>query len=88
MNTLLATRPIYTGISIDKTLAMSESAHPKAPEPPPRVHEALTDMHAYVLVLDAEWQCSGSDALHDELQALRGAVKALRLRLDPGGHFF
>jgi hypothetical protein len=23
----------------------------------PRMHDALTDLHAYVLVLDAEWQC-------------------------------
>jgi hypothetical protein len=58
-----------------------------APEPPPRVHEALTDMHAYVMVLDAEWRRSKAGELREELDALRAALAALRERLDPDGHY-
>jgi hypothetical protein len=66
----------------------------------PRLHDALTDLHAYVLVLDAEFQrlheasreAGGAEAdaverrcneVGEELDALRGAIAALRTKIDP-----
>jgi hypothetical protein len=85
MNVVLARRPIYTGVAITETPRMPEP--PRDPEPDPRVHEALTDMYAYMLVLDAEWRNGKSAQLRGELEALRGALAALQKRLDPGGHY-
>jgi hypothetical protein len=80
-------RPIYSGAEITDTAAMLDPPDHAVPEPDPRVHEALTDMHAYVLVLDAEWRSTKTGELRQELDALRAALAALHERLDPGGHY-
>jgi hypothetical protein len=72
-------------VAITETPPMPEP--PRDSEPDPRVHEALTDMYAYMLVLDAEWRTGKSAELRGELEALRGALSALQKRLDPGGHY-
>lgn len=89
MNVVPARRPIYTGVAIMETPTMPEPPRDpeREPEPDPRVHEALTDMYAYMLVLDAEWRTGRSAQLRGELEALRVALAALQKRLDPGGHY-
>jgi hypothetical protein len=76
---------MYNDSAVTQTTAMRVIS-PTAPEFDPRMHEALTDLHAYVLVLDAEWQRSRRAELGEELDALRTALAALRERLDPTGH--
>jgi hypothetical protein len=47
--------------SLDRNSVNGEGAcgHRPISSLDPRMHEALTDLHAYVLVLDAEWQRLG-----------------------------
>jgi hypothetical protein len=46
-----------------------------------RIHDALTELYLYALVLDAEWKRLGDDApgdLYEEVDALRATAAALR----------
>ena len=67
---------------------MPATTEAAAPELDSRTHEALTDLHAYVLALDAEWRRSNRAELSEELVALRAALAALRERVDPAGRYF
>jgi hypothetical protein len=80
MNGIRARRPIYICSAVAHTHVMPGTSTSVA-ELDPRTHEALTDLHAYVLVLDAEWQRSKRSDLREELDALRSALAALRERL-------
>jgi hypothetical protein len=79
---------MYTGAAKAQTARMQETQEAAATELDQRTHEALTDLHAYVLALDAEWRRSRRAELSEELVALRAALTALRERLDPGGRYF
>lgn len=76
-----------TGSACAQTPTMMGIERPSVPEFDPRMHEALTDLHAYVLILDAEWRRSSCGELREELDALRAALAALRHCLDPAGHY-
>ena len=50
----------------------------------PRLHDALTDLYAYTLLLDGEREPLGKlvDELTEELDALRTTIAALRAYAD------
>jgi hypothetical protein len=49
-------------------------------EPDRRIHDALTELYLYALVLDAQWGRLGDAAgeLYEEVAALRATAAALR----------
>jgi hypothetical protein len=49
------------------------------------MHDALTDMYAYALMLEAEARRLASREVREELAALGATIKALRAHADPVG---
>jgi hypothetical protein len=43
-------------------MTAGRSEQPRLPGIDPRMHDALTDLHTYALVLDAEWRRMGEQA--------------------------
>jgi hypothetical protein len=78
---------MYNGARLAETAAMPSITGATEPELDPRWHEALTDLHAYVLALDAEWQRNNRAEVREESEALRATLAALRERLDPAGRY-
>jgi hypothetical protein len=52
-----------------------------------RMHDALTDLYAYALTLEAESERLASNELREELDAVRETITALRARADPVGRY-